>query len=99
MDGSKPLNQGGLRMKKGLVVALTLLTVAFMALPVFALDVQFSGDYRVRGFYFDSIYATKPAFGPVTPSAFPLPPTFAALGSAAQTSNFIDQRFRLTTRI
>ena len=86
-------------MKKGLVVALTLLTVALMALPVFALDVQFSGDYRVRGFYFDSIYATKPAFGPVTVNPFPTPPSFAALGSAAQASNFIDQRFRLTTRI
>jgi hypothetical protein len=91
MDGSKPLNQGGLRMKKGLVVALTLLTVALMALPVFALDVQFSGEYRVRGFYYDSIYATKPAFGPA--------PTFTNLGDAAQTANFLDQRFRLTSRI
>lgn len=78
-------------MKKGLVVALALLTITFTALPVFALDVQFSGDYRVRAFYFDSLYATKPAFGPF--------PTFTPLGAAAQTSNFLDQRFRLTSRI
>lgn len=84
-------------MKKGLVVALALLTITITALPVFALDVQFSGDYRVRGFYFDSIYATKPAFGPITLN--PGPPTFPALGDAAQSSNFIDQRFRLTSRI
>jgi len=78
-------------MKKGLVVAFALLTITFTALPVFALDVQFSGDYRVRAFYFDSLFATKPAFGPF--------PTFTPLGDAAQTSNFLDQRFRLTSRI
>ncbi len=75
------------RMKKGLVVALALLTITFTALPVFALDVQFSGDYRVRAFYFDSIFATRP--DPLVP----------ANGDAAQTSNFLDQRFRLTSRI
>lgn len=74
-------------MKKGLVVALALLTITFTALPLFALDVQFSGDYRIRGFYFDSLFATKPVPPPST------------LGDAAQTSNFLDQRFRLTSRI
>ena len=83
-------------MKKGLVVALALLTIIFTALPAFALDVQFSGEYRIRGFYYDSIYATKPAFAPLT---FTPGPTFAPLGDAAQTANFLDQRFRLTTRI
>jgi len=76
-------------MKKGLVVALALLVVTFTALPLFALDVQFSGDYRVRGFYFDSLYATKPADPTIVPP----------LGNAAQTANFLDQRFRLTSRI
>jgi hypothetical protein len=74
-------------MKKGLVVALALLIIAFTALPLFALDVQFSGEYRVRAFYFDSLFATRP--DPLTP----------ANGDAAQTSNFLDQRFRLTSRI
>src|SRR5689334_7331571 len=87
-------------MKKGLVVALALLTLTLMALPAFALDVQFSGDYRIRGFYFDSIYATKGAFGPVVVGPGPgYVPSVASSGDAAQTSNFIDPRFRLTIRI
>ena len=84
-------------MKKGLVVALALLINTITALPLFALDVQFSGDYRVRAFYFDSIFATKPAFASPTLTCFT--PNFAALGNAAQTSNFLDQSFRLTSRI
>jgi len=74
-------------MKKGLVVVLALLIIAFTALPLFALDVQFSGDYRVRYFYFDSIYATQPA---------PVPP---GQPNAVQKSDFFDQRFRLTSKI
>ena len=72
-------------MKKGLVVALALLIITSTALPLFALDVQFSGDYRVRAFYFDSLLANKPDL--LTGDA------------SALTSNFLDQRFRLTSRI
>lgn len=42
-------------MKKTFLVFLAGLMVFFSALPVFAVDLKFTGDYRIRGFYTDNL--------------------------------------------
>jgi len=42
-------------MKKAVLVVLAGLMVFFSALPVFAVDLKFNGDFRVRGFYTDNL--------------------------------------------
>jgi hypothetical protein len=47
--------KGGKHMKKVLLVFVAGLMVFLTALPVFAVDLKFNGDFRVRGFYHDNI--------------------------------------------
>ncbi len=42
-------------MKKGLLTFLCAVMVALIALPAFAVDLKFNGDFRVRGFYTDNL--------------------------------------------
>ncbi|MCI0527203.1 MAG: hypothetical protein L0Y56_07150, partial [Nitrospira sp.] len=42
-------------MKKVLLVFVAGLMVFLTALPVFAVDFKFNGDYRIRGFYTDNL--------------------------------------------
>ena len=42
-------------MKKALVVFLAGLVVLFAALPAFAADLKFNGDFRIRAFYHENI--------------------------------------------
>jgi hypothetical protein len=49
------LTQGGTEMRKLLVAAVGLVTV-LAALPVYAVDVNFSGEFRVRAFWNDNLF-------------------------------------------
>ena len=43
-------------MKKFSVIALALVAAMLFAVPAMALDVEFSGHYRVRGFYTQNMH-------------------------------------------
>lgn len=51
----KDITQGGLEMKKYLVMAIVGVFLLATVLPAIAADFKFSGSYRMRGYYYDNI--------------------------------------------